>query len=94
MVNIRDIKTTFHKENEILAGIVCLGMFISNMIVPGINNAFGEIMFTVLSEFDSDLASVALVPSIHSSAFYFAGFICSVLAKWYTVSDSWYFLAE
>ena len=59
-------------------------MFFSNMIVQGINNAFGEIIYTIVSEFNSDLASVALVPSIHSSAYYFAGFICSVLVKWYS----------
>ena len=78
------IKKLFFRQNGILAWIVCFGMLISNIIVQGINNAFGEIISTIISEFNSDLTSVALIPSIHSAAYYFAGFICSILVKWYS----------
>ena len=74
----------FFKQNGILAWIVCLGMLMSNMIVQGINCSFGEIMSTIINEFDSDLASVSLIPSIHSFAYYLSGYICSILVKWYS----------
>ena len=78
------IKNIFFRKNGMLAWIVCFGMLISNIIVQGINNAFGGIISTIISEFNSDLESVALIPSIHSAAYYFAGFICSILVKWYS----------
>ena len=78
------IKKIFFRQNGILAWIVCFGMLITNIIVQGINNSFGEIISTTTSEFNSDLTSVALIPSIHSAAYYFAGFICSILVKWYS----------
>ena len=80
----QNIKKIFFQQNGILAWIVCFGMLISNIIVQGINNAFGGILSTIISEFNSDLASAALIPSIHSAAYYFAGFICSILVKWYS----------
>ena len=78
------IKKIFFRQNGILAWIVCFGMLITNIIVQGINNSFGEIISTTMIEFNSDLTSVALIPSIHSAAYYFAGFICSILVKWYS----------
>ena len=78
------IKKIFFRQNGILAWIVCFGMLISNIIVQGLNNSFGEIISTTTIEFNSDLTSVALIPSIHSAAYYFAGFICSILVKWYS----------
>lgn len=83
-MDMESLRTAFFGQNGILAWIVCLGMLISNMIVQGINNAFGAIISTIITEFNSDLASVALIPSIHSSAYYFSGFICSILVKWYS----------
>jgi predicted MFS family arabinose efflux permease len=72
------------QQNGLLAWIVCLGMFFTNMIVQGINNAFGEIISSIEKEFDSDLAAVAVITSLHSAAYYFAGFIGSILFKWYS----------
>ena len=81
-MDLQRIKKIFFQQNGILAWIVCLGMLISNAIVQGINSAFGDLIPVVIKEFDSDIATVALIPSIHSAAYYFAGFICSILLKW------------
>ena len=81
---MESLRKTFFKQNGILAWIVCLGMLMSNMIVQGINCSFGELMSTIINEFDSDLASVSLIPSIHSFAYYLSGYICSILVKWYS----------
>ena len=78
------IQKLFFRENGILAWMVCIGMLLSNIIVQGINNCFGGIISTIIVEFESNLASVSLVPSIHSAAYYFAGFICSILVKRYS----------
>ena len=83
-MNMEGFKQTFFQQNGILAWIVCLGMLISNVIVQGINNAFGGIISTIISEFHADLTSVSLIPSIHSATYYFAGFICSILVKRYS----------
>ena len=64
--------------------MVCLGMLVSNLIVQGINSSFGEIMASIIQEFDSDLASISLIPSIHSFAYYLSGYVCSILVKWYS----------
>ena len=72
------------KQNGILAWIVCLGMLFSNMIIQGINCSFGEIMPSIITEFDSDLATVSLIPSIHAFFYYISGYVCSILVKWYS----------
>ena len=64
IMDLQRIKKIFFQQNGILAWIVCLGMLISNSIVQGINNAFGEIIPAVIKEFDSDIATVSLIPSI------------------------------
>ena len=80
----QDLKKLFFRENGILAWMVCIGMLLSNIIVQGINNSFGEVISRIIAEFQSNLATVSLIPSIHSAAYYFAGFICSILVKWYS----------
>ena len=79
-----NLRASFFKQNGTLAWMVCLGMLISNMIVQGINSSFGEIMASIIKEFDSDLASISLIPSVHSFAYYLSGYICSILVKWYS----------
>ena len=81
---VENFRTTFFKRNGILAWMVCLGMLISNMIVQGINSSFGEIMASIINEFDSDLASISLIPSVHSFAYYLSGYVCSILVKWFS----------
>ena len=83
-MDTKTLKARFFRQNGILAWIVCLGMLISNIIVQGINNSFGEIISSVVSEFDSDLASVALIPSVNTFAYYLSGYVCSILVKWYS----------
>ena len=83
-MDTKALKTMFFRQNGILAWIVCLGMLVSNMIVQGINNSFGEIMYSVISDFDSDISSVALIPSVNSFAYYLSGYVCSILVKWYS----------
>ena len=79
-----NFRSSFFKQNGILAWMVCLGMLVSNLIVQGINSSFGEIMASIIKEFDSDLASISLIPSIHSFAYYLSGYVCSILVKWYS----------
>lgn len=79
-----NLRSSFFKQNGILAWMVCLGMLVSNLIVQGINSSFGEIMASIIKEFDSDLASISLIPSIHSFAYYLSGYVCSILVKWYS----------
>ena len=83
-MDLKNMKEKIFRENGILAWIVCLGMLFSNIIVQGINNTFGELIGTIIEEFNSDLTSVSLIPSVHSAAYYLAGFICSILVKWYS----------
>ena len=83
-MDTQSLRKSFFRENGILAWMVCIGMLLSNIIVQGINNCFGGVISTIIVEFQSNLASVSLIPSIHSAAYYFAGFICSILVRWYS----------
>ena len=53
-MDLKNIKEKIFQENGVLAWIVCLGMLFSNIIVQGINNTFGELIGTIIEEFNSD----------------------------------------
>ena len=75
------VLSTWKKEDGILAWIVCLNAFISNVIVIGIDCSFGETIGSLITSLDGNASSVGLAPSFHSSMMFLFAYICSGLAK-------------
>ena len=61
--------------------IICFCAFITNAIVFGVDFSFGEILGTILKDFNSTEADVALIGSLHSSMHCFSASLSSILAE-------------
>ena len=75
------LKKNIYKKDAILSWYVCVGMFICNVIVYGIDISFGEMLRDIVNEFNSDNGSVGSVSSMNSYVQCCSAFLSSLLTK-------------
>lgn len=79
---IRNIRKDYEADG-ILSWIICLSALTANAIVVGIDCSFGEILGSIMMDFNSTESNVAWIGSVHSSTQYFSASLSSLLAKKY-----------
>ena len=72
----------FEKDGRI-AWLVCCSAILSNAMIIGIDAGFGEIIGSIMKDFDEAEGRVAWIGSIHSSLSYVGAFAGSLLVKRY-----------
>ena len=70
-----------YEEDGIWSWVVCLCAFVTNAIVFGVDFSFGEILGTILKDFNSTEADVALIGSLHSSVQCFSASLSSIMGE-------------
>ena len=70
-----------YEEDGFWSWVVCFCAFVTNAIVFGVDFSFGEILGTILKDFNSTEADVALIGSLHSSVQCFSASLSSILAE-------------
>lgn len=69
------------KQDSCLAWMVCLGVFLTNFTIIGIDNSFGVVIGSVVELLDTSTSNVSWIHSIHSSFMFFFASISSILLK-------------
>ena len=69
------------KQDSCLAWMVCLGAFLTNLTIIGIDNSFGVVIGSVIELLDDTTSNVSWIHSIHSTFMFFFASISSILLK-------------
>lgn len=83
MPQFRTLKDRLYTKDGILAWFVCIGMFVNNLIIVGIDTSFGEILGGMVEELDLPRHVIAIIGSAHTSTQSFSAFMASLLVKRY-----------